>query len=538
MGRTLSRNSKFTNTYMGTKIQSITGNPAAFDRVDPFTAEKSLVQALEKTVQRREFLENQKTTIMSMRADSPKATAANYHTSGSLDGSTTTPLTPISRAKAAKSKTASTASVEWRGYAQSKRKEQARAKKLARQNQKAGKQSSISQVLSEVRALENTVQVKEFKPTPADFSAVAMTRVTTPNGGSQRVARLKDNRRKRHEETMWGYYDFRLSTDKRLQGKVEGLGLDLKERFTKSEKDMRTLLMSLSDDVIVNWTEKDIDQSLAGVEREFEDRMRSIDVLGEDLANVEVERANVLKDKLKQVVSDLTDIAHALPAEIQRSLNEKANEINVHVLRNHGSYNELLARLRISDIKKLELYRKQWTVLKHRWRKVRHKRALVEFQKTLTSDAWLKPVRRRKLLNELMEGQQSFVRKCTEKIQKLLAMKPPALTEHHVELIARQIINIHMDSDQEMDSCLQAIKSLEEEMHRNAFVLMEKLKANLLYIDAYKENVIDREILHGCMPLEERRHASVLQMVAQVDAALGTQGCEQGRMKAQWHVNL
>jgi hypothetical protein len=73
-------------------------------------------------------------------------------------------------------------------------------------------------------------------------------------------------------------------------------------------------------------------------------------------------------------------------------------QVNVHLIRNRGNYQELMARLGIALVKKQEGCAERFIERRVRWRALRHKYTVEQFLKTVNSQEIQMPKARRELV--------------------------------------------------------------------------------------------------------------------------------------------
>ena len=145
----------------------------------------------------------------------------------------------------------------------------------------------------------------------------------------------------------------------------------------------------LRDALLVDLPEPAVDSVHDRAAAVFAAREQWIAALGAQLEGVEARRAELVQAELKRLVDKQVDIAHQLPDEIERSLQDEGARaragghlrsswdfalvrsftmralcvsptavkiVNVHVIRNRGVINELQSKLRAVDLKKCVLY--------------------------------------------------------------------------------------------------------------------------------------------------------------------------------------
>jgi hypothetical protein len=108
------------------------------------------------------------------------------------------------------------------------------------------------------------------------------------------------------------------------------------------------------------------------VQAEFREQQRAVVVLERGLMSIEERRSELVAAAIREAVSALYEVAYQLPDAIERIFQPEVKEMNVHIVRNRGSYQELLARIGVSVVKRQEQTAEQYKERKARWRTLRH----------------------------------------------------------------------------------------------------------------------------------------------------------------------
>jgi hypothetical protein len=149
--------------------------------------------------------------------------------------------------------------------------------------------------------------------------------------------------------------------------------------------------------------------------------------------------------ELQRLVGRLTEIASATPADIERLLQQESTDANSHMLRNRASYAELIARLKVVSVQRLNELTQTFAERKAAWRKLRHERALAQYFALVRADDFQKPKQRRLVFDELKKIQSVVHAQCMVKLRGL-GETPLAelangeackrLTKHVIDLLA------------------------------------------------------------------------------------------------------
>jgi hypothetical protein len=102
-------------------------------------------------------------------------------------------------------------------------------------------------------------------------------------------------------------------------------------------------------------------------------------------------------------------------------------EVNETVIRNRASYAEVITRLRIVAVQRLDQVKKTFDERKLAWRKLRHERALAQYFEKVKATDYVAPPRRRAIFNEMKKIQKLANSQCFHKLRQLGAEVVPRL---------------------------------------------------------------------------------------------------------------
>jgi hypothetical protein len=206
----------------------------------------------------------------------------------------------------------------------------------------------------------------------------------------------------------------------------------MKMHADSSEEEIKRLFGTLADQFLGPLSESQLESVKDAVQQEFKTQQKDVLVLEEGLMAIEEKRSELVAAAIRESVSALYEIAYQLPDAIERIFQPEVKELNVHIIRNRGSYQELLARIGVSVVKRQEQAKEQYRERKARWRTLRHIHTVGAYKVLVQTDEFIKPQRRRELLNQLMEEMLIFQKVGVKQIKDLLQMIPPYIESKQV----------------------------------------------------------------------------------------------------------
>lgn len=408
------------------------------------------------------------------------------------------------------------------------------------------KRSNIAQMLNQVRALEEDLYDRNpavFRPysapnkdgrpryqkmppiehlplTSSEEQLSDYSYAASANASQSRIKRLQESRRKKHLARLDQHRQLVLKIDRDLEQKVGEVGNSMRRLVDHSDADTQRLMDGLKDELLGPLSESDLVKVREEVGQSFLRQEKAIMQLESRLMNIEDRRAKLVHDAIRHTASDLIEIAHMLPDEVERLFQDEVKEVNIHIIRNQGSYQELLARLGISLVKKQEQAKEQYRERKARWRTLRHSHTIEKFKEKMQSDEIVKPPERRELFDKLMLEMESFEKAAMKKIKSLLQMLPPYIKSDEVQEITETLQALYIQSDQASDGIIQSLTELENKMDEQCWALLDDLREDLKNIGAKSDEEVDAEVQESCLPLVEARHESVAGLIERCGARM------------------
>merc|ERR1719446_421750 len=176
-----------------------------------------------------------------------------------------------------------------------------------------------------------------------------------------------------------------------LEGRTGRRARGFKQLLAINDEELQALFDELSDEFLV---EMEMDQLLQAGERLAEmgeKRSSWIERFEADLGDVEGERRVLVELELSKLMDTLVQIAHLLPAELQRMLERFTHETNLVILENREVHATLLSKVREQEVLRKQAHKREYDGRIATWRQLRHDQALFAFKELLHSQDTLMP---------------------------------------------------------------------------------------------------------------------------------------------------
>ena len=243
-----------------------------------------------------------------------------------------------------------------------------------------------------------------------------------------------------------------------------------------------------------------IDQQERLILHMFDKRNELISHLSDAFDAIEQKRAKLIDKELKRLVNRMTEIAYMLQPDIERFCQNECIEVNQTILSNRTAYAELISKLKIASIQRLDKIRSIFDERKLAWRHLRHTRAINEFQAAIKEPAFVSPPERREIFEELKKVQNLVYTQACNKMEYLGSLKVPTLKPINVTKINRHLVELRTSLDEIADRALNYLSEHQDKLQNEAMELVSELRSQLQECAAVSDDEIAALIEKDCLP--------------------------------------
>lgn len=360
-----------------------------------------------------------------------------------------------------------------------------------------------------------------------------------------RLRKLTASRQHRHDERLDLYRKVRSAVDMQLQMEVGVVSRRLRSTNGGIYKEITRLIDSLADEKLGVLTMEEIENTWVLIDKKYEVLASNTRGGINDLEEVEAKRKEIVSRTMTTLVKALTNIAHLLPEQIEQLLRSDVWQVNMQIVRNCGWYQELLARMRIEQIRQKAIMKARWKEAKFRWRAFRHKHAISVFHKDMKKPVFSNPPDLRKIFGDLRGTKLKVETECLGIIFNMIKLKPipyptssdeegvigletpiPSapthLTPSNVKEGEQNIFKLREEFNKAIDICKAALIRLKEDTDKKARDRLENLRSQLKNIAAHPPEEVNEllETDEGMLPLIKKRFSIAESLFSDTDSAL------------------
>lgn len=256
------------------------------------------------------------------------------------------------------------------------------------------------------------------------------------------------------------------------------------------EKQNKFLASIHIDSFLLDKSENDLLDLLGELKKKLSHRDNTIGKFESDLDNTEIKRADRVSAELKRLVDQLIEIAHQLPDDIQRLVENEAFEVNREIIKNRLQHSQTVAELRIKHVQLEFESVEKWEETRRKWRQLRHDQALNVYRKDIRSDLYNDPDDRKTFLERFREQQQQ---------------RRSVISGHLREFQAFTFGDINSDGIQAIQAKLQVCNEKELESIQECYNGLTQLRENTDYMVRERVEEIRKELhVYGALRVDPK----------------------------------
>lgn len=264
------------------------------------------------------------------------------------------------------------------------------------------------------------------------------------------LMKLKMDRKDRHVKAVDNFGSLLDGIAETLEKELLQLSLKMREDIEVADAKLTSYHKTFDDDsYLIERCEKELLSLRKEVMGAVNRRALVIDKFGSDLDSVEKKRAEKTGSELKKLVDSLISIAHQLPNDIERIVENETFDLNNILTVNRQSHSHLLQMLKkVQVTNEVETIQK-WENGREKWRKLRHDKALKDFHSHINGFDFTDPDDRKAFLGDVRNGQMDRHQQRLLEIKSISALTCDVITSGGVTSIKNNLAAI---SDAEMSA--------------------------------------------------------------------------------------
>lgn len=273
--------------------------------------------------------------------------------------------------------------------------------------------------------------------------------------------KVKVSKKDRHMQNLHDLSKFLERVNEATVQEVLLLSRNNRETLEEVDEDLTKFSASIDvDSFLLDKSEADLLVLLEELKRKLQNREKHIDKFESDLDNTEVKRADTVSAELKALVDRLIAIAHQLPDDIQRLVENEAFEVNKEVISNRLQHSQTIANFRIKHVQLEYDAIEKWEATRRKWRQLRHDQALDIFRREIRSDLYNDPDDRISYLAKFRQGQQHRRDEIMGHIGTLMQMSYSDIASEAVQAVQAKLSICNEHEVEAIQECYNALTRL------------------------------------------------------------------------------
>ena len=330
-------------------------------------------------------------------------------------------------------------------------------------------------------------------------------------------------RKARHENAIEAFKKRMGSMEVELEARTGAVARSFKALMVLNDAELKSMFDELADDFLLQMEMDEVDSAWVRIDEELTRRRGWVDQFERDLTKVENERREMVEAELTTLLELLVATAHLLPPALERFVETETHSVNLLILANREVHAELLAKLRVEDVKRHKSSLREWEARKLEWRRLRHENALQTLKSYLHSPEVLAPQSQRLLLSELASKQQSFNERRFSVLVQLGKLRPPELSEAAANRSREELELLDADEEASARASHDALQQAEAAVAAEVAEACKYLRARLYHFAHLEPQALEAVIAAQVVPLVDLRAEQAQDLLERVEAAEATQ---------------
>lgn len=324
--------------------------------------------------------------------------------------------------------------------------------------------------------------MKESDSSKAGKEVQGLPDVVVPaKEGSNIIERIAASRQKRHESTVEDLHQELSLINSDLEPVITEYSETLLRKLDDDDKDINHLLARIEkDEDLLTYNLEELYKLWDQVQHHSAERQAWINELDQQLSKVEDDRMDMMRNIFKSYAKTLEKIAHLMPPDLNRFLDQESQLVNQTMLSNRRAYSDLFVRLMSADI---EREKSQYTIWKRRvedWRQLNTKLAIEHFSNFMQEEKIINPPGVTKVYNFMIAEQDVINKRRLDVVQQLCDLKPPASTKTAVYQWDKTIQNLTKEIDSVNQVHLTKLHAEYEKVCQDCLEKIEFIKKSLI----------------------------------------------------------
>ncbi|XP_057317166.1 coiled-coil domain-containing protein 180-like isoform X2 [Hydractinia symbiolongicarpus] len=323
------------------------------------------------------------------------------------------------------------------------------------------------------------------------------------------IEKIQEIRKDRHESTIEDMMQELATISLDLESQVQDLSNTAKEYLDKDSKEIQQVLAGIMNDTqLVQYSMKDIRKIWISVEKHSAKQEGWINELAQAFNKIEENRSVFINDVIMSYTMTLERIAHLMPPDVHRLMEDEAAKINYSMISNKSSYADLIKRLLTADVERERKLFTQWKNRVADWKTLKLEEALRKHREYMRSGPVVNSPAIKRILDDLIQKQITLNGRRLDLLNQLMEMKPPSSTKASVFQWNQAITESTEELEQVHTQSISLVKLEHERVLSECDEYMKNSLDDLFHAEVVEENVLEEMSHESFLPLIGERKAT------------------------------
>jgi len=356
-------------------------------------------------------------------------------------------------------------------------------------------------------------------------SLATILQLAMSSTGGVGVEEMKLARKERQEQACEAYNKRKGYLNVEVELRTGQAARSFKQLLSLNDSEIESFFEELNDEFLTRLEMADVSQIGQSVGSQGPRRATWIAEFESELDEMEAERRQSAHIELCQLMDACVEIAHMLPNELERELEKMTSEVNMLIISNKEVHAELVARLRIGEVKRQRKHRLKFVQRLAAWRAACHAHALELFKETMVSAAIVSPDERREALAELRKAQGNFAEQRVVLLKSLteMAESGSTLTAEAGQAKVAEAVELAEGEAGMHFAFLNQLRAADKVTDAHVLEAIERVRTRLKHFGHLDAEGVATIVEEEAEPLAAVRRKEASELIDRVGLALETQ---------------
>lgn len=314
--------------------------------------------------------------------------------------------------------------------------------------------------------------------------------IAIPKDNFEMLNKLTEKRSKKHDKYVKDFTDMFYNMCDEVEKIVLESSREVRDKMANIDTEIAQIFVYLNDDsYVLKKNPSEIKEMWNDIENKCKERKQIIIDYCDNLDNIEEKRGNDVKEKLKQLIVDLTEVGHKLVPEIHEFVEELSNEANMIILNNMKDFADIRERLLKEDLSLYITSKSNYEKREAEYRVLIHNEYIKRFLNEIAPDVIVNSDERKKIIEEMRISQNNIhVNNRMPLLEKIKKANVDEINDEFIRNITNESEEIREKEDEMNENYFNKLQELSDNVNHMIHEKKEQLRFTLHSLEAYAKN--------------------------------------------------